>query len=161
MRNLFLPSAAFATLLMCSCGGDSSNDVTAEIVALERASLDRWGKGDPQGYIENFATEITYFDPAVEKRVDGLPAMQAYLTPFTGKIKVDHFDMIGAKVQHHATVAVLTFNLISYGKKPDGTDTTLARWNSTEVYAQIEGKWKIVHNHWSYIKPELKQPVQE
>ena len=107
------------------------------------------------------APEITYFDPAVEKRVDGLQAMRAYLTPFTGRIKVDHYDMIAPKVQRHGSVAVLTYNLISYGKMQDGPDTILARWNSTEVYALVEGGWKIVHNHWSYIKPELKQPVRE
>jgi len=41
----------------------------------------------------------------------------------------------------------------------NGAEVVLTRWNSTEVYAQFEGKWKIIHSHWSYIKPELKTPL--
>jgi ketosteroid isomerase-like protein len=151
----------FATLLTNSCGNKSSADVQAEIVALERASLDRWGKGDPQGYIETFAREITYFDPLTEHPVDGADAMKAYLAPIAGKVKIARYDMIGAKVQRYGEAAVLSFQLISYGTKPDGGEIVLARWNSTEVYRQTEAGWKIAHSHWSYIKPELKRPVSE
>jgi ketosteroid isomerase-like protein len=37
---------------------------TAQIVMLERAALDRWGNGDPSGFLELYATDVTYFDPA-------------------------------------------------------------------------------------------------
>jgi len=52
-------------------------EITTEIVALERAALDRWGKGDPQGYLETYADEVTYFDPVAATRIDGLEAMTA------------------------------------------------------------------------------------
>jgi hypothetical protein len=42
------------------------------IVALERGALDRWGRGDPQGYLDLYAREVTYFDPMREKRIDGV-----------------------------------------------------------------------------------------
>ena len=38
----------------------------------------------------------------------------------------------------------------------DGPKTT-ARWNSTEVYQRINGSWKIIHSHWSYVKPDLNE----
>jgi hypothetical protein len=31
------------------------------------------------------------------------------------------------------------------------------RWNSTEVDQRLNGTWKIVHSHWSYVKPVLKE----
>ena len=68
------------------------------------------------------------------------------------------YEMIEPKVQRHGDVALLTFNLVNYGKLADRPESVLARWNSTEVYCHIEGKWKIIHSHWSYLKPELKQP---
>jgi ketosteroid isomerase-like protein len=142
--------------LAVSCAAPEE-DVSEEIIALERAALDRWGKGDPQGYIELFAPEITYFDPFTERRVNGAEAMKAYLAPITGKVNVDRFDMIEPKVQRHGDVAVLSFNLLSYGPQ----NVVLARWNSTEVYGLIEGRWRIVHNHWSFTQPELKTPFQE
>jgi len=131
------------------------------IIAMERAALDRWGAGDPQGYLEIMAPEVTYFDPVQERRVDGLPAMTALLVSWTGKIKVDHYDMVSPMVQQHGDVALLTFNLVSYRRRADGTEHAIAHWNSTEVYARVNGTWRIVHSHWSFVKPDLKQPMSE
>ena len=83
-----------------------------EVIALERAALDRWGRGDPQGYLEIMAPEMTYFDPTQDT-------------------------------------------------EPDGSEQPFLRWNSTEVYSRTGGRWRIVHSHWSYVKPELKQPLTE
>ena len=77
------------------------------------------------------------------------------IAPYTGKIRVDSFDMIDPKVQHHGEIAVLIFNLLSHRARPDGTDAIVARWNATAVYRAMGGMWKSIHVHWSYIKPEL------
>ena len=123
------------------------------IIAMEKAALDRWGKGDPQGYLDIMDTDLTYFDPFQEKRLDGLNAMKEFIKPFWGKIKVDRFEMLNPKVQRDGDMALLTFNLLSYVKQPDGTEKVVARWNSSELYRRIKGEWKIIHSHWSYIKP--------
>jgi ketosteroid isomerase-like protein len=132
-----------------------------DVEAMERAALDRWGKGDPQGYLNIMADEVTYFDPVQETRVDGIDAMRQMLAPITGRIKVTRFDMINPKVQRHGDSALLTFNLVSYVAQPDGSERAIARWNSSELYALVGGKWCIVHSHWSYITPDLKRPVTE
>ena len=72
-------------------------------------------------------------------------------------IKDRRYEMIAPKVQHHGDIALLTFNLINYGKLADRPEAVPTRWNSTEVYSRIAGKWRIVHSHWSYTKAELKQ----
>ena len=131
------------------------------IITMERAALDRWGAGDPRGYLEIMAPEVTYFDPVQERRVDGLPAMTALLVSWTGKIKVDRYDMVSPIVHQHGTAAILTFNLVSYRRRTDGTEHAIAHWNSTEVYARVDGGWRIVHSHWSFVKPDLKQPTSE
>jgi ketosteroid isomerase-like protein len=131
--------------------------VADTIVRLERGALDRWGKGDPQGYVELFAPEITYFDPFTEKRVDGIDAMKKMLAPFVGKIHIDSYDLLNAKVQQSGDIAVLTFNLVSHTRNPDGSPK-LVRWNSTEVYRRTAGKWRIIHNHWSFIRPGTPNP---
>jgi ketosteroid isomerase-like protein len=133
----------------------------ATIIALERAALDRWGAGDPHGYLEIMAADVTYFDPIQERRIDGLPAMTAVLLPFTGKIKVDRYDMLDPKVQQHGDAALLTFNLVSFRRGADGTEHAIAHWNSSELYARVDGGWRIVHSHWSFVKPDLKEPAPE
>ena len=132
--------------------------VADSVIAAERAALDRWGRGDPQGYVETYASEITYFDPFTDKRVDGIDAMKAMLKPFIGKIHIDRYDMLNPRVQQSADVAVLTFNLASHARKPDGSPM-IVRWNATEVYRRMSGQWRIIHNHWSFTKPDLKQPA--
>jgi ketosteroid isomerase-like protein len=172
MRALMIVVCAMATLSCRSAPQDSgardraaqdsaAQDAAPDVVAMEKAALDRWGKGDPQGYLEIMANEVTYFDPTQEKRVDGGEAMRKLLAPITGKVKVSRFDMIDPKVQHHGDAALLTFNLVSYVTPSDGKERAVARWNSSELYARVDGQWRIVHSHWSYIKPELKQAVSE
>jgi len=132
-----------------------------DVIAMERAALDRWGKGDPSGYLEIMSTEITYFDPVQEKRIDGVDAMRAMLAPLVGRIRVDRYDMIDPQVQQHGDVALLTFNLVSYRTQPDGSEVAISQWNATEIYARVAGRWAIVHSHWSYIKPEISGKVEE
>jgi uncharacterized protein (TIGR02246 family) len=155
---LYLLAIAFTL----SCAVHAQDFRPEEVIAVERAALDRWGRGDPQGFLETYAPEITYFDPAVSKRIDGLDAMKALLTPITGKVRVDRYEMINPIVQRHGDVAVLTYNIVNFIKQPDGSQKQGARWNSTAVFRRINGRWRTIHSHWSYTKPELKQaaPVE-
>jgi ketosteroid isomerase-like protein len=127
-------------------------DDSTLIIALECAALDRWGNGDPQGFLDNYAPEITYFDLATERRIDGHDAMVAYYRPIIGKIKVVEYEMLGARVQLHGDFAVLTYNLRSEAIQLDGRQSTV-RWNSTSVYVRLEKQWKTIHSHWSLTAP--------
>ena len=106
------------------------------------------------------ASEVTYFDPFTETRVDGLEALQVRVAPMENMkppFTDPRYEMIDPKVQGHGDVALLTFNLVNYGKLPDGPERVLARWNAREVYRRVGAAWKIIHSHWSFIQPELKQ----
>jgi ketosteroid isomerase-like protein len=128
----------------------------ADVIATERAALERWGKGDPDGFLTTYAPEITYFSPTEERRVDGLSAMSTLLAPVRGKLRIDRFEMLNAKVQRHGDVAVLTYQVVNYQRQQDGTERQTTRWNSTAVFRRLEGKWRSIHSHFSYTKPELK-----
>ena len=127
------------------------NDLAEKIIAMERAALDRWGKGDPWGFTEISADQVTYFDPTTQRRLDGLEALRDFYAALEGKISIQRYEMIDPKVQIQGDTAVLTFNLIDYLPTPDGS-TRQDYWNSTQVYSRIDGAWKIIHTHWS--KPE-------
>ncbi|MGA2715677.1 MAG: nuclear transport factor 2 family protein [Bryobacteraceae bacterium] len=145
-------------MAIASCNKGAGDNVGNRIIAMERAALDRWGKGDVNGYLDLDSTDITYFDPALEKRVDGLAAVKKYIAPFAGKIGISHYSMIDPKVQQYGDIAVLTYNLVDdVIRTPDGPVNITIRWNCTQVYARIDGEWKIVHNHWSYTRPDLKK----
>ena len=49
----------------------SEKDIASAIIALESAALERWGNGDPLGFLEICAPDVVYFDPNLESRIDG------------------------------------------------------------------------------------------
>jgi ketosteroid isomerase-like protein len=131
--------------------GRETSQQNDEILSLERRALDRWGAGDPGGFLELYAPNVTYFDPMREKRIDGLEAMKQILEPIRGMVKVSNYEIISPDIYRSGDVAVLTYNLVSHGVGPDGKPIT-TRWNSSTVYGRIEGRWKIVHSHFSITK---------
>jgi len=123
--------------------------IADQILALERAALDRWGQGDPGGYLAINDDDVSYFDPYVERRVDGLPDLTAWYEGIRGTIKVDSDEIIDPLVQVIGDAAILTFQYVSYSGEAE------THWNCTEVYQRTGGDWRIVHSHWSFTHPEL------
>ncbi|MHC4388965.1 MAG: YybH family protein [Planctomycetota bacterium] len=128
------------------------NNVSDDLIAMEKAALVRFNNGDPSGYLENCANEITYFDETTAARVDGYDALKKLYEPIKGQVHNARFEMVNPKVQLYGDVGVLTFNLITYSNEGKVT----SHWNSTEVYSKIDDAWKIIHSHWSFTKQEEK-----
>jgi ketosteroid isomerase-like protein len=158
LRRSLMAPGILASILAIACARAAEPVQPDTIIGLERGALDRWGRGDPQGYLDLYAREVTYFDPMREKRIDGFEAMKQALEPIKGLVKVDRYEMIDPEVSRAGDSAILTYNLVSRGRSPSG-EATVVRWNSTAVYALIDRHWKIVHSHWSFTKPDLKVPI--
>jgi len=124
--------------------GDAGADAVLDI---ERAALDRWGHGDPSGFLEICAPDVTYFDPFLDRRLDGLDALTRYYESLRGKVRVDRYELLNPRVVALGDAAVLSFN---YESRIDGE---ALRWNCTEAYRRTPAGWRIVHTHWSMTKP--------
>ncbi len=127
--------------------GDTEADAAA-IIALERAALDRWGRGDPSGILEHCAPDVTYFDNTLDRRLDGLPALSARYEQLRGQIHLDRYEMLDTKVQPCGEAAVLTYIFVGH------VDGRTSRWNCTEVYRRTSGDWCIIQTHWSPTQPD-------
>jgi ketosteroid isomerase-like protein len=125
---------------------DNAREIATEILGLERAALNRWGRGDPGGYLDITAPDATYFDPFQEQRLDGRAALAALYEQFRGKIKIESDDIIHPCIQVVGDAAILTFNYVSKGSEGS------MHWNCTEVYQRFSESWKIIHTHWSFTK---------
>ena len=160
MKTYRLGMAALSVLMiltmLVSCGEGTTADVEKLIIEKEKQVLDEWGKGRTMVFPDNSASEITYFDPSLEKRLNGKEAFAALCKSIEGKFTVDRYDMLDPKVQVYGDVAILTYNLIDYSEKADSTVKTFS-WNSTEVYHRKGSDWRIVHSHWSFTKPNIAQ----
>ena len=120
--------------------------IIATIISMESAALERWGNGDPSGFLEICAPDVIYFDPYQEMRIDGLEALTQYYKTIWGQVYFDRFELLNPCVQIGGELAVLTFNYASY------RDNKATRWNCTEVYRQTGDTWKIIQTHWSYTR---------
>lgn len=123
-----------------------------EILALERDALDRWGNGDPGGFLAVYAADITYFDPVTDARVDGHHAMATYYRPWIGKIHIARYEMLNPQVVVDGNMALLTYNLVNYIRDSAGVESVGSRWNSTTVYQRRGDAWKSIHSHWSFTR---------
>jgi ketosteroid isomerase-like protein len=123
-------------------------DLATAIITMEKTALDKLNKGNPSGFLEIYADDITYFDPFREKRFDGFEKVKTFYESMQGAFRIDSCGMIEPVVQIAGETAVLSYNLASY----IGSD--VFREKCTEVYRQQPDKqWKIIHSHWSVITP--------
>jgi ketosteroid isomerase-like protein len=155
MNKIMLVSAAaacaaalFSAVAMLK--GEAMEDQAAVIIAMERSALDRWSKGDPDGFLEISDPDVVYFDPFVERRLNSRDELKALYDSLRATMTpLDRYEMIDPKVEVAGDMAVLTFNFVSY------SSVGAMRWNTTEVYRRKGNQWRIIHTHWSLTQPKL------
>ena len=124
--------------------------VAQTIIAMERAALERWGRGDPSGFLEISAPDVVYFDPFQERRLNGIVELRTLYESIRGTVSVARFELVDPQVQVNGDMAVLTFNYVA-----EGSNEVTSRWNCTEVYRRDANEWRIIQTHWSITQPSL------
>ena len=122
------------------------------ILAQEKAAMERWRHGNPMEWAAISADEVTYIEPDLTQHIRGLEAYRHYLSSLVGKVRYDESDVISPRVAVYGDVAVLAYNCVSTVREPGSEVVRRTPWNSTEVYASIEGRWRIIHTHRSYVR---------
>lgn len=135
--------------------GAMSEDTAEKIIRMERAALDRWIHGDPDGVLALYDPEIVYFDPFQPQRLNGFDKVRDYYNSFRGQVQFDRYELIEPKVQIDGNMAVLTFNFVSYNREGEN------RWNATEIYRFRNNQWRIIQSHWSLTQPKLAVPEKK
>lgn len=162
LRKLHAPLTSLVlalTLIAGVAAFRSQRQGSDDVLAVEKGALDRWGNGDVEGYLSIYDDSITYCDPFQDGRVDGAAALRALYGPIAGKFKVDRYEFVKPRVQRSGEIAVLTFGIQNYAKQPDGTEKPSTRWNVTEVFQRKGGRWRTIHSHFSFTKPDIRPPA--
>jgi ketosteroid isomerase-like protein len=136
-------------LSACQPGSPGQKGAEQAIVAQEHRALEQWAKGNPLGYLDIAADDVTYFDDiGAHSRVVGLGAMRTYLTSLKGRIPPHRYEILDPKVQLYGEIGILTLRYHAYGADAQ----PMSRWKATSVYRLVDDQWRIVHAHWSLVK---------
>lgn len=146
MRKLFLISAVLVMLCGVLTAANSSANVTRELLALERQTMEGWLNGNPDPTLATLDSDVTYFHAPLERKLEGLAAVKSFFESYRGKPLFDSYEIVEPEVQASGDIAILTYQLVTQ----NGPVTN--RWNSTEVYQHTKKGWRIIHSHWSQVK---------
>ncbi len=118
------------------------------ILAQERDALDRWSAGDPEGYAQSAADDVTYVDfIGAHVCVDGIHALRDYLSGIKGQFPAHTYEVVNPRIQVYGDVGILTLQY--HPTSLDGEP--LGRSKATCVYRRTDGTWHMVHSHWSIL----------
>lgn len=119
------------------------------IVELEKEALDQWSNGNPGGYVQNGAIDMTYVDDiGAHDLIIGLDHITQYAQSLKEMIPPHKYEMAGTKVQQFGDTAILSYQYHPFTL--EGQPQT--KWRTTVVYALLDGVWKIVHANWTMMK---------
>ncbi len=132
----------------------ADNDkVAAAVMAMARAQWAAEIANKP--VLEQIATlsdDYTEFNPTVPIRIDGKALNARFYEAGSSDGSASlAAEMINPRVQVYGDAAILTYNFVGISRDKDGK---VAPNNavSTRVYANIGGKWQLVHGHFSAVK---------
>ena len=150
MRNFLSLILVPLILISCTAKKDLPTPENAEqaILALERQALDRWSSGDPMGFAEMSADDITYYDDvAASTRIDGLEEFRSYLASIAESIPPHTYEILDPRVQVYGDIAISTLHYqAKFGEELQSP------WKATDVFRLSNGEWRLVHAHWSLVK---------
>lgn len=121
-------------------------DDTSVIIGLEHAAMVRWAQGDPSGFIEITAEDVSYFDPFQPARIDSRAGLERLYESLRGQVHLERWEFHEPRVQFFGDTAILTFEFLS-------SESQFPRWRTTEVYHRTPEGWRIKHTHWALPAP--------
>lgn len=139
----------------------NKNEISEYIIELEKSFNERWSIGDNRGYLDNYAEDISYFDPLLEKLAVGRDAVISHITSLYSNPNIVRSEYLNPSVHvsEHGDFAVLAYNLNTYVRDEDGAEQLSRAWNATEVYRLTDDVWRIVHSNWALTQSTKGQIV--
>lgn len=151
----FIESAVFILILsifLVSCTNEqelpTADEAQSAVWEKIQAANDRWASGDPMGFLECSAPDITWSEPFTpQNRVSGYEALKTFLEDFKGQIPPHEHELLDPMFQFYNDMMIVTYR---YQGSLEGE---LANpWKVTAVYRYMDGDWLSVHENWSEVK---------
>lgn len=153
----------FIIIFTFSCSTNTSGDSDMKQLTRDEAKTaiftkikmanEKWASGDPLGFIECSAPEISWIDDlGAQIPVKGKDSLKTYLNGFVGKIPPHEHELSGFDFQFYDDIAI-----INYRYQGIVESKPMNPWKVTSVYRLIAGDWWSIHENWSLV---MKNPQQ-
>jgi hypothetical protein len=142
------------SLFLISCKNEpkppTADEAKAAIWEKIKLANDKWASGDPMGFMDCAAQDVTWIDDlGAQNRVSGYDSLKVYLEAFKGKIPPHEHELLDPFFQNYGDIVIVTYR---YQGKFEGEPS--APWKVTSVFRYKDGDWLSVHENWSEVKQE-------
>jgi ketosteroid isomerase-like protein len=125
---------------------ETPQQITAQIIAREKAGYEAWQRKDKAFYADFMADDATYFSPMnpylqIDPKTNFLPKFEQYAEQY----KYLDYQIFNPRVQIYGDTAVLTYNgsfTLSMGGQ-----AIQYTGKMTSVYVKQGNTWRVVHGH--------------
>ncbi len=118
-----------------------------EILGVEKAMVREFNAGDMQSLLAHFHPRLIGFSSTQQERVSGLGAMKRTFNYYHQASSHMKYQIAEPKVQLFGDTAIATFYwTVELGK---GHPRHLIKGRGSHVLTHQDGKWLIVHEHFS------------
>lgn len=129
-------------------------EAEAEVIEAVSATLAAWNGGDVAAFLSHFHPNANGFfldGDLLRPALNGDHLENAYDAGFKPNMTVQH-----VKVKVHDGCAIVTGYLLGTLATPNDSDL-VGTWRFSEVRINDEGRWKILHYHFSLLTPGFVQ----
>ena len=148
-KTSYLAFALLLFLFACTNAPElpTEDEAIAAIMEKIEKANDAWSNGDPMGFLENAAQDITWMDDLMAPTpVNGYEALEAYLANFKGMIPAHEMQLSDFLFQFYDDIVIVTYH---YQGELDGN--LLPKWKVTSVFRYADGNWLSVHENWTEV----------
>jgi ketosteroid isomerase-like protein len=139
-------------LLLASCTTGpilpTEEEATAAIKEKINMANERWASGDPMGFVDCAAEDITWMDDLMAPvPIKGKEALTAYLEGFKEQIPPHKKELLNMEFQNYGDIVIITYHYQGYFD-----EVAADPWKVTSVYRYEEGDWLSVHENWTVVE---------
>ncbi len=122
------------------------------LIDFEQQIQWRWSCGDPNGYIDALAEDVTYVDPLAKQFLYGREAVSAHFKRImpegpTGIVRQEYHNET-ARVMNENEV-LLVFGFTTFKADERGNEKLFLSWNISLIFRKTDGRWLLTHGHLS------------
>lgn len=138
-------SSSFASL-----GEDEKTEELTALIEFEKSIQWRWSSGDPTGYMDALAEDVTYVDPLAEDLLVGRDAVREHFQRIHGEAGITRQEYLNEHARLiSADEGLLIFTFNTYQQDENGKERLFLSWNMTLIFRKTSSSWLMTHGHLS------------